>query len=204
MSSARPGCRRSCGGELVGAIAMTEPGAGSDLRGISTTAVLRRRSLRRQRHQDVHHERPPREPHLPRRPHRPRAPARRGISLLMVETDGLEGFTRGQAAAQARSARAGHLRAALQDCRVPVDCELGEGAGPLPPHAAAAVRAHRRRDHGGRGARARDRRHRRLRARAPRVRQAADGASEHPLQARRGAHGRDDRARLRRPLRRRA
>ena len=27
-------------GELVGAIAMTEPGAGSDLRGISTSAVL--------------------------------------------------------------------------------------------------------------------------------------------------------------------
>ena len=29
----------SCSGELIGAIAMTEPGAGSDLRGIRTTAV---------------------------------------------------------------------------------------------------------------------------------------------------------------------
>jgi acyl-CoA dehydrogenase len=34
----RAGCRACSTGELVGAIAMTEPGAGSDLQGVKTTA----------------------------------------------------------------------------------------------------------------------------------------------------------------------
>ncbi len=50
-------------GELVGAIAMTEPGAGSDLQAIRTRAVRRRQRLRALRRQDLHHQWPARQPH---------------------------------------------------------------------------------------------------------------------------------------------
>ncbi len=43
-------------GELVGAIAMTEPGAGSDLQGIKTTSCQKRQSLCDQWFQDLHHQ----------------------------------------------------------------------------------------------------------------------------------------------------
>ena len=51
-------------GEKIGALGITEPGAGSDVAGISTTARAGRRRLRRQRRQDLHHQRRPRR--LPR------------------------------------------------------------------------------------------------------------------------------------------
>ena len=44
------------------ASALTEPDAGTDLQGIRTTARLRRRPLRRQRHEDVDHQRAVRRP----------------------------------------------------------------------------------------------------------------------------------------------
>ena len=53
-------------GELVGGIAMTEPGAGSDLQAIKTSAAPRRRPLRHQRLEDLHHQRLARRPGLPR------------------------------------------------------------------------------------------------------------------------------------------
>jgi hypothetical protein len=49
---------RLCTGELVGAIAMTEPGAGSDLQGVKTTARQVGQPVRPQRLQDLHHQRP--------------------------------------------------------------------------------------------------------------------------------------------------
>ena len=49
---------RMVSGETATAIAMTEPGAGSDLQGISTTREARRQPLCRQRLQDLHHQRP--------------------------------------------------------------------------------------------------------------------------------------------------
>ena len=81
-------------GELSARIAMTEPGAGSDLAGIRTTARPRRRRLRPERPEDLH---------LQRQPGRPRvvvartdpAPGQRGISLLVVERD-MPGFSRGR------------------------------------------------------------------------------------------------------------
>jgi acyl-CoA dehydrogenase len=45
-------------GELVGAIAMTEPGAGSDLQGIRTTARLRGQPLCHKRAEDLHQQWP--------------------------------------------------------------------------------------------------------------------------------------------------
>ena len=49
-------------GELVGAIAMSEPGTGSDLQGVRTTAVKIRQRLCAQRLEDLHHQRPARQP----------------------------------------------------------------------------------------------------------------------------------------------
>ena len=46
-----------CSGDIVTAIAMSEPGAGSDLAGIRTTAVRERRLVRPQWTEDVHHQR---------------------------------------------------------------------------------------------------------------------------------------------------
>ena len=51
-----------CTGELITAIAMTEPGTGSDLQGIKTRAVKAGRPLRPQRRQDLHHQRHQRRP----------------------------------------------------------------------------------------------------------------------------------------------
>ena len=63
-------------GELVGAIAMSEPGAGSDLQSVRTTAVEVRQRLRAERLEDLHHQRPARQPDHRRRQDRsrPRAP----------------------------------------------------------------------------------------------------------------------------------
>ncbi len=49
-----------CAGERIVAIAMTEPGAGSDLRGIASTAKWNGEALGSERLQDVRHERDPR------------------------------------------------------------------------------------------------------------------------------------------------
>src|SRR6185503_6163496 len=56
-------------GERVAAIAMTEPGAGSDLQAIKTAA--RRRTLRGERLEDLHHQWRAREPRVPRGEDRP-------------------------------------------------------------------------------------------------------------------------------------
>ena len=45
-------------GETIGAMGMTEPAVGTDVLGMQTTARKRRRPLRPQRPQDVHHQRP--------------------------------------------------------------------------------------------------------------------------------------------------
>ena len=50
-------------GEYVGAIAMTEPGTGSDLQAVKTDRPPERQSIRDQRVEDLHHQRPDRQFH---------------------------------------------------------------------------------------------------------------------------------------------
>ena len=47
--------RPTLAGEKIGALAITEPGGGSDVAGITHPRRTRRRPLRRQRRQDLHH-----------------------------------------------------------------------------------------------------------------------------------------------------
>ena len=82
-------------GELIGAIAMTEPGAGSDLQGVKTTAV------RDGNHYKINGS----KTFITNGQHAniivlvvktdPSAGAK-GTSLIIIETDGLEGFERGR------------------------------------------------------------------------------------------------------------
>ena len=75
------GCGPPIAGEKIGAIAITEPDAGSDVAGISTRARARRRQLGDQRPEAVHHQRAPRRlPHL-RRPDRSRLRAPRHLAV---------------------------------------------------------------------------------------------------------------------------
>ncbi len=45
-------------GEIIGAIAMTEPGTGSDLQGVKTNAVRKGNELVLNGSEDLHHQRP--------------------------------------------------------------------------------------------------------------------------------------------------
>ena len=106
--------RRMAAGELVGAIAMTEPGAGSDLQAIATTAAPRRRHLRRQRLQDLHHQWLARRPRLPRRQDRHRGRADEGHVAARRRDEGPCRLHGRALAREDRHARAGHLRAVLR------------------------------------------------------------------------------------------
>jgi hypothetical protein len=102
-------------GEMVAAIAMTEPGAGTDLQAVRTSAKRRRgwRPLRHQRRQDLHHQRLPRRPGLHRLPHRPRS-RRQGCQPGDGRSAGACGLPPRAAAGQDRPAHGGHLRAVLR------------------------------------------------------------------------------------------
>ena len=67
---------RLVSGETITAIAMTEPGTGSDLQAIRTTREEGRQPLCRQRLEDLHHQRPERRPDPGRRQDRSRCEAR--------------------------------------------------------------------------------------------------------------------------------
>ena len=92
---------RMARGETIGAIAMTEPGAGSDLQCDPHHRQARRRPLRAQRLEDLHHQRLERRPRRSSSPRPTRAGAK-GISLLLVEA-GMPGFSQGQAAQEDRA-----------------------------------------------------------------------------------------------------
>ena len=110
---------RMVAGELVGAIAMTEPGAGSDLRGIATSAV------RDGDHYVVNGSKTfitngllanllmtvvRTDPEA----------GSKGYTLLMVETDGLEGFRRGSLLKKIGQKAQDTCELFFEDCRVPV------------------------------------------------------------------------------------
>ena len=64
-------------GELIASFALTEPEAGSDAASLRTTRHPRRRPLRRQRHQALHHQRAARRHLHADGAHRPRGQGRR-------------------------------------------------------------------------------------------------------------------------------
>ena len=107
---------------------MTEPGAGSDLRGIATSAV------RDGDHYVVNGT----KTFITNGLHAnliclvvrtdPEAGSQ-GYTLLMVETDGLEGFTRGRPLHKLGQHAQDTCELHFQDCRVPVTASLGEGKG---------------------------------------------------------------------------
>ncbi len=119
---------RLASGELVGAIAMSEPAAGSDLQGIRT------RGVRADDHYLLNGSKTfitngqvanlimvvaKTDP----------GAAAKGISLFMVETDGLEGFRRGRTLDKIGMPGQDTSELFFDDCRVPVDCVLGGGEG---------------------------------------------------------------------------
>jgi acyl-CoA dehydrogenase len=119
---------RLAAGELIGAIAMTEPAAGSDLRGIRTRAV---------REDDVYRINGSKifitngslatlllllvktdpEAH------------KGGMSLLMVETEGLAGYRVGRVLDKMGMQAQDTAELFFDDMRVPVDCLLGVAEG---------------------------------------------------------------------------
>jgi acyl-CoA dehydrogenase len=121
---------RMAKGELIGAIAMTEPGAGSDLQGIRTRAVLEgdhyringskifitnggQASLLMLVTRTNPEER------------------KRGLSLLMVETPDLAGYRVGRVLDKMGMVAQDTAELFFEDVRVPADCRLGaeEGLG---------------------------------------------------------------------------
>ena len=100
-------------GEMVGAIAMSEPAAGSDLQGIKSTAhPAGRRQLPAQRQQDLHHQR------LARRPGdrggQDRSGRRRQGHQPAAGRARHEGLRVRQAPEEARPEGAGHVGAVLR------------------------------------------------------------------------------------------
>ncbi len=119
-----------CSGEYVGAIAMTEPDAGSDLQAIRTTAV------RDGDHYIINGN----KTMISNGTHcsliilvakTSDAPGAKGISLIVVENDDLPGFTRGKELQKVGLKGQDTRELSFVDCRVPVSNVLGgvEGQG---------------------------------------------------------------------------
>lgn len=117
-------------GEIVGAIAMTEPGAGSDLQGIRTTARMdgnhyvisgQKTFISNGQLADVVIVVAKTDPLL----------GARGISLIVVETDGLDGFRRGRTLDKIGCDAQDTSELFFDDVRVPTANLLGpeEGRG---------------------------------------------------------------------------
>lgn len=118
-----PGC---VSGEMITAIAMTEPGAGSDLAGIRTTAIRdgdeyvingQKTFITNGMQSDLVVVVCKTDPHA--------SPPHKGISLIVVE-DGTSGFSRGRQLAKIGQHSQDTAELFFEDCRVPVDNLVGE------------------------------------------------------------------------------
>ena len=119
---------RMANGELVAAIAMTEPGAGSDLQGIKTTARLdgneyvingSKTFITNGQTANLVCVVAKTDP----------TQGARGTSLIMVETDVAEGFERGRNLDKLGQEAADTSELFFNDVRVPTSNLLGEGEG---------------------------------------------------------------------------
>jgi isovaleryl-CoA dehydrogenase len=116
-----------CSGEQVGALAMSEPGAGSDVVGMKLRARRRRRPLRAQRQQDVDHQRARRHTYVIYAKTDPDAGSR-GITAFLVERD-FPGFSRAQKLDKLGMRGSNTCELVFEDCEVPEENVLGEEAG---------------------------------------------------------------------------
>jgi acyl-CoA dehydrogenase len=115
-------------GELVGAIAMTEPNTGSDLQAVRTTAIRdgddyvingSKTYITNGQHADLVIVVAKTDPTL----------GGKGISLIVVETADSPGFERGRNLQKLGQKSADTSELFFQDCRVPVANRLGETEG---------------------------------------------------------------------------
>ncbi|MEQ8482783.1 MAG: acyl-CoA dehydrogenase family protein [Pseudomonadales bacterium] len=115
-------------GELVGAIAMTEPNTGSDLQAVRTTAVRdggeyvingSKTYITNGQHADLVIVVAKTDP----------SQGAKGISLIVVETASSPGFERGRNLKKLGQKSADTSELFFQDCRVPVANRLGEQEG---------------------------------------------------------------------------
>ncbi|MDA1075841.1 MAG: acyl-CoA dehydrogenase family protein [Proteobacteria bacterium] len=115
-------------GEMVGAIAMTEPNTGSDLQAIRTTAIRdgdeyvingAKTYITNGQHADLVIVVAKTDPQL----------GAKGISLVVVETANNTGFERGRNLTKLGQKSADTSELFFQDCRVPLNNRLGDEEG---------------------------------------------------------------------------
>ena len=106
-------CRGSRPARSIASFALTEPDAGSDAASLRTTAITRRRPLRPQRHQALHHQRPEAGLFTVMARTEPDKPGADGISAFIVER-GTPGLSARQARQEDGPAGRPHLRRDLR------------------------------------------------------------------------------------------
>jgi hypothetical protein len=189
-----PGMAR---GELIGGIAMTEPGTGSDLQSVRTTAKRQGNSyvVNGQKTFITNGQ----TADLIIVVARTGGPGAKGLSLIVVETERNDGFRRGRNLDKIGLHASDTSELFFEDAVAPPENLLG-GAVDATAAAGAAHHCHLRR----RGDGACDQTDGRLHQGAQGVRPAADRFPEYRFQARRAQDRGDDRAGLRRLVRRAA
>ena len=111
-------------GTSITAVGVTEPGAGSESP-VSAPVRARRRPLRAERRQDVHHQRRACRSLLRRRPDRSRGQGQPRHHHVLVEK-GTPGFRVGRALDKTGWRSSDTAELVFKDCRVPVENMLGE------------------------------------------------------------------------------
>jgi len=119
---------RLAAGELIGAIAMTEPAAGSDLRGVRTRAIREGDAYRINGSKIFITNGSLATLLLLLVKTDPAAP-KGGMSLLMVETEGLAGYRVGRVLDKMGMQAQDTAELFFDDVRVPIDCLLGDAEG---------------------------------------------------------------------------